>query len=155
MDTDSIAHDPAHDAMVALNAMGTFQNYLQHADAKVSVLYAVLASSAAAMLSAAGDTSAVFALVYLAVFLCAGVHLTQAIRPRLNGEPTTSAFGILGITERLPADAVSQRDEAWAMARALAEAAALKHHHVVRAIPWTAASVVLALVKVLWGAVGG
>ncbi|TYB44049.1 hypothetical protein [Actinomadura chibensis] len=155
MDSDSIAHDAEHDAMVALNAMGTFQNYLQHADAKVSVLYAVLASSAAAVLSAAGDTSALFALGYLAVFVGAGVHLTQAIRPRLGGEPTVSAFGILGITERLPADAAAQRDEAWAMARTLAGAAALKHHHVVRAIPWTAASVVLALAKVLWVSVSG
>jgi hypothetical protein len=141
--------------MVALTAVGTFQNYLQHADAKVSVLSAVLAGSGGAMLSAAGGTPATFALLYLVAFLGAGFHLAQALRPRLDDDPATSAFGIMGITEHLPADAAAQRDEAWAMARILANVATLKHRHVVRAIPWTAASVVLAVTEDLWGSITG
>lgn len=155
MDPESAAQGPAHDATVALTALGTFQNYLQHADAKVAVVYAVLASSAGAMLSAAGDTSAALAVLYLVVFAGAGGHLVQALRPRLDGDPAANAFGIMGITERLPADAAAQRDEAWAMARILAGAAALKHRHVLRAIPWTAAAVALAAAKVLWVSIIG
>ncbi|WP_067475054.1 hypothetical protein [Actinomadura hibisca] len=155
MDSESIAPGPAHDATVALTAVGTFQNYLQHADAKVSVLSAVLAGSVGAMLSAADGTSAAFALLYLAAFLGAGFHLIQALRPRLDDDPVTSAFGIMGIGEHLPADADAQRDEAWAMARILAGVAALKHRHVARAVPWTAASVVLAVTEVLWVSITG
>ncbi|CNE35721.1 Uncharacterised protein [Mycobacterium tuberculosis] len=155
MASESLASDPAHDAMVALTAVGTFQSYLQHADAKVSVLYAVLASSAGAMLSTARGTSIAFALLYLVAFLGTGLHLTQALRPRLKGDPATSAFGIMGITERFPADTVAQRDEAWAMARILAAATALKHKHLARALPWTALSVALAVIRVFWVSISG
>jgi len=141
--------------MVALAALGTFQNYLQHADAKVSILSAVLAGSAGAMLSAADGAPATYALLYLAVFLCAGFHLAQALRPRLDDDPATSAFGIMGITEPLPAPTAAQRDEAWAMVRILAHVAARKHRHVIRALPWTAASVVLALTGVSWVSITG
>lgn len=154
MDSESFARSPAHDATVALAAVGTFQNYLQHADAKVSVLSVVLAGSAGALLSTSGDTSAAFAVLYLVAFIGAGFHLVQALRPRLN-DPVTSAFGIMGISEHLPADAAAQRDEAWAMVRILADVAALKHRHVVRAIPWTAASVLLAITKVFWVSIIG
>jgi hypothetical protein len=141
--------------MVALTAVGTFQNYLQHAEAKVSVLSAVLAGSAGVMLSAVGGTPATFALLHSVAFLGAGFHLAQALRPRLDNDPATSAFGVMGITEHLPSDAAAQRDEAWAMARVLADLATLKHRHVARAIPWTAASVVLAVTEVLWISITG
>ncbi|MFC5181833.1 hypothetical protein [Actinomadura harenae] len=149
MDSGSVAHSPAHDAMVALTAVGTFQTYLQHADAKVSVLSAVLAGSAGAMLST-GGASTIPAVLYLAAFLGAGLHLAQALRPRLDGDPTTSAFGIMGITRTLPPDAAAQRDEAWAMARILARVAERKHRHVIRAIPWTTASAFLAVTHLAW-----
>ncbi|MEV5575780.1 hypothetical protein AB0L06_37570 [Spirillospora sp. NPDC052269] len=154
MDSESVAQSPAHDAMVAVAAVGTFQNYLQHADTKVSALSAVLAGAAGAMLST-GSGSATSAVFFLVTFLGAGFHLVQALRPRLDGDPTTSAFGIVGITRHLPADAVAQRDEAWAMARILAHAATLKHRHVVRAIPWTAASVLVAVTRILWSSLSG
>ncbi|MGI5166575.1 hypothetical protein ACQEU3_19690 [Spirillospora sp. CA-253888] len=141
--------------MVALTAVGTFQSYLQHADAKVSVLSAVLAGSAGAMLSTVDGASAAFSLLYMVAFLGAGLHLARALRPRLDDDSTTSAFGIMGIGDRLPASAAAQRDEAWAMARILADAAVLKHRHVVRALPWTAASVVLAITRILWSSITG
>ena len=155
MDSESIVPDPAHDAMVALTAVGTFQSYLQHADAKVSVLYVVLASSAGTMLGIADGASTAFALPYLVAFLGAGFHLAQALRPRLEGDPAASAFGIMGITEHLPADTVAQRDQAWAMARILATATALKHRHLTRALPWTALSVALAVTRIFWLSITG
>lgn len=150
MDSKPITHNPEHDAMVALMAVGTFQNYVQHADTKVSVLCVVLAGSAGAMLGAANSASPIFAVAYLMTFLGAGYYLAQALRPHLDDDPATSAFGIGGITERFPSGAAVQRDEAWAMAWILAEVAAKKHRYVVRAVPWTAASVMLAVIKVLW-----
>ncbi len=159
MDSDSIEDTPSHDAMVALIALGTFQSYLQHADTKVSTLWAVLAGSAAAMMTTATESPIPFVLIYIAAFLGAVFHLGQALRPRLGphgniGTPS-SAFGIMGVAERLPADAAAQRDEAWTMVRTLAGSAKTKHRHVVRALPWTVASVATSVASVAWTAIAG
>jgi hypothetical protein len=150
------------DTTTALTVMSTFQGYLQHADAKVSTLVVAHAGATVAVIATPSSITGRFGLVALAglalfigAFLMSGHHLIQALRPRLTSSVPSSAFGLMGITEELPTDIVEQRDAAWEMARIFAEIARVKHRHVARAIPWTAALLVIGLGSVIAGTVLG
>lgn len=148
-------HSHAETAM-ALTMMNTFQGYLQHADAKVSTLVVAHAGAAVAVIAAplniTGRSGAVAlpALVLFAgAFLMSGHHLIQALRPRLTASVPPSAFGLMGISAKPLTDLSDQRDAAWKMAQIFAEIAQTKHVHVARAIPWTAAMLVIGLSGVI------
>ncbi|QXJ20733.1 hypothetical protein AGRA3207_001498 [Actinomadura graeca] len=147
-----------NEAIVAVTVMTAFQNYLQHAEAKISTLLvahtgAVLAVMAALpnLPSPGGDSILVLPAVYGAFvlsFLFSGHHLVQALRPRLRTPISPSAFGIMGVSPNLPAGFEAQRDAAWQMVRVFAELAETKHRHVAKAIPGTAAMLTSALLCV-------
>ncbi len=146
------ADDTHADAALALSVMNTFQGYLQHADAKVSTLVVAHAGAAVAAIATPSSTVgrhgvmgvSVLAL-FVVAFLMSGYHLIKALRPRLYSSLPPSEFGIMGISAEPPADPLAQRDAAWEMAQIFAEIALVKHEHVARAIPWTAAMLVIGL----------
>lgn len=155
--------DQTHaDTTTALTVMNTFQGYLQHADAKVSTLVVAHAGAAVAVIATPSSTMGRHGVVavsglalFVGAFLMSGHHLIQALRPRLNSSVPPSAFGIMGISVDPPTDPAAQRDAAWEMARIFAEIARVKHEHVARAIPWTAAMLVIGLAGVIAGALLG
>lgn len=154
--------DTRADATLALTMMNTFQGYLQHADAKVSTLVVAHAGAAVAIIatpSSALGRHGVVAPAVLALFgvtfLMSGYHLIQALRPRLSSPVPPSEFGLMGVSAEPPADPSAQRDAAWEMVRIFAEIARVKHEHVARAIPWTAAMLVVGLGGVVATALAG
>jgi hypothetical protein len=150
------------DTTMALTVMNTFQGYLQHADAKVSTLVVAHAGAAVAVIATPSSITGqhgvmtVSALaLFVGAFLMSGHHLIQALRPRLTSSVPPSAFGLMGISIEPPRDPSAQRDAAWEMARIFAEIARVKHEHVSRAIPWTAAMLVIGLAGVITSALLG
>lgn len=133
----------------ALATVTAFQNYVQHADGKVSVLVVLHAGAAAivaaqsgasAKLSGAGTIIGYGLLgLFLLGFLVSGYHMLQTIRPDLRPPAMRSRYGITGITHSPPpaADDLSARlAEARAMAELLARIAGRKYRHVSKAVPW-------------------
>lgn len=150
------------DATMALTVMNTFQGYLQHADTKVATLVVVHAGAAIAVIATPSSLTARHGAVALAVlalfagaFLMSGHHLIQALRPRLTASIPPSAFGLMGVSVTPPTDPRVQRDAAWEMARIFAEIARTKHEHVARAIPWTAAMLLIGLGGVITAVILG
>ncbi len=145
--------DDAHaEATLALSVMNTFQGYLQHADAKVSTLVVAHAGAAVAVIATPSSTmgrhgvlGASVLTLFVVAFLMSGYHLIQALRPRLYSSVPPSEFGLMGISVEPLTDPLAQRDAAWKMAQIFAEIARVKHKHVARAIPWTAAMLVIGL----------
>lgn len=108
------------EASMALAAMNSFQEYLQHADAKVATLVVAHVGAVVAVIatppSATGRHGVVTvpALVLFAgAFLMPGHHLIQALRPRLRTSASASVFGLMRISAEVPADLATQRDAAW------------------------------------------
>ncbi|OLT26519.1 hypothetical protein BJF79_43470 [Actinomadura sp. CNU-125] len=148
-ETPTADNASADDVAVALAVMATGQQYVQHADTKVSILIALQAGAVVGLTAtraAAGSHPATISTVLfgvlLAASLVAGTHLLWALRPRLTGDDVPSRFGIVRIPEHPPAGAAAQRDEAWAMARILAALAETKYRHIGRAMPWLALGLV-------------
>jgi hypothetical protein len=84
--------------------------------------------------------------------------MIQALRPRLQAPPAPNRFGITGITgitgivgSATRSSTADLSAEAWEMARLLAEIARIKYTHIARAIPWTAAMVVLGVAVTVVG----
>ncbi|MGW4645112.1 hypothetical protein [Kitasatospora sp. NPDC004289] len=148
---------------VALSALTAFQGYVQQADSKVNTLLVVHTGGVVAVVSAlAGrDTPARFPVPtllvmagFVAAFLISGLHLVQALRPRLSPPVPPSRFamtgvGHLGLGHVAGADPDAQRVEAWAMAQLLGQIALLKNRHLSRATPWTAVMLLLGVVAAL------
>jgi hypothetical protein len=153
----------------ALAVTVSFQNYVQHADAKVNVLVVVHAGAAAIVAAQSGGMGKLtepgsflgYGLLGLfgVGFLVSGYHILQVLRPVLRAPAVRSRYGITGVTERPPGTTGGERlsateatanvpakiAEAWAMSRLLAEIAKRKHRHVLRALPWTAVMLVSAI----------
>ncbi|MEN3534307.1 hypothetical protein AAH991_04260 [Microbispora sp. ZYX-F-249] len=158
---------PVEALTVALTTLGTFQGYVQHADAKVATVTTVHLGAAAvaatqmgalAGLRAPGAPAAlsvvaiVLITLYVAGFLVAGYHLVQGLRPRLGGPGGPNRFGLAGparVTSRVSVP--QQEQEAWLLVGTLADLSREKHRRVGRALPWTALMLVATL---LWLAVG-
>ncbi|MFF5204935.1 hypothetical protein [Streptosporangium sp. NPDC000396] len=129
----------------------SFQNYVQHADGKVSVLVVLHAGGAAIVAAQAGagarlgQVGAVIGFGLLGLFflgsLVSGYHVLQAIRPVLRTPDAHSRYSITGIgrhaTPTAAEDVQVRVAEAWAMLRLLAQIAQRKYQHVSRALPWT------------------
>ncbi|GAA4208288.1 hypothetical protein GCM10022252_73230 [Streptosporangium oxazolinicum] len=143
----------------ALAVMISFQNYVQHADGKVSVLAVAHAGAAATVAAQAGSAArlahaglvagnALLGL-FLLGFLVSGYHMLQTIRPVLRPPSTRSRYGITGVAGHLPPaadeDVATRIDEAWAMTRLLAQIAERKYRHVSSALPWTGLTLVSAI----------
>ncbi|MDL4772813.1 MULTISPECIES: hypothetical protein [Thermomonosporaceae] len=148
--------DGERDLTVTLALLNSFQNHVQHADTKVSTLLAVHAGTALAVVAAqdgpldqAGPAWSVLLAVFVLALAVSGYHLLQALRPRLHGPRRYSRFAIACLTgdaePPASADPASERAEAWAMIRLLADLARAKHAKVARAVPWTAAMLVAGL----------
>ncbi|WP_182874381.1 hypothetical protein [Microbispora sp. H10670] len=160
---------PNEALQVALTAVGAFQGYVQHADAKVATVTTVHLGAAAVAATQIGVLAAlrapgrpallgvvavVLLALYAAGFFVAGYHLVQGLRPRLGGPAGPNRFGLAG-GEPGPspqADATQQEREAWLLAGRLAELSRDKHRRVGRALPWTALMLAATL---LWLALGG
>lgn len=155
-------HSPTReDLRDALAVTASFQNYVQHADGKVNFLIVVHAgtaavvatqASAAAKLTQVGSFLGCALLgVFVAGFLVSGYHMLQVIRPVLRPPVIHSRYGITGIKEHrsvaVEEDIAIKIAEAWAMTRLFAEIAERKHRHLLRALPWTGAMLVSAI---LW-----
>lgn len=160
MDPTAAETHRSEDVTIALTAMSTFQGYVQQADAKVSTLVVIHAGAAVAIMAsqttltahprpAALATFALFALALLA----SGYHLVQALRPRMHPPHRLSRFAITGMMSDDPI--VDASAEAWQMARLLAELAEVKNRHIARAIPWTAAMIVIGVAAALVTALTG
>ncbi|MGH3389663.1 MAG: hypothetical protein ACRDOO_12390 [Actinomadura sp.] len=158
MDSASDTTSDQNEAIMAVTVMATFQSYLQHADAKVSTLLVAHAGAVVAVMAALpslpnlnGPSNLILPMLLVAffiAFLLSGHHLVQALRPRLRTPIPPSAFGVMGISDRLPVGFQSQRDAAWQMVRLFADLAETKHRHVAKAIPGTAAMLTIGLVGI-------
>lgn len=146
------------DVAVALAVMTACQAYVQQADVKVSILMAVQAGAVVGLMSAGKEGKfeltdpGTFVLgVFVVASMVAGFHLIRALRPRLGPDISPSLYGIMRIPEQPPMGAAAQLEEAWAMARTLAQLAQAKYEHVRRAIPWTAVTLAAGLIRVVLG----
>ncbi|MEV4455160.1 hypothetical protein [Microbispora sp. NPDC049633] len=158
---------PVEALTVALTTVGTFQGYVQHADAKVATVTTVHLGAAAVAATqmgaltglrapgspaALGVVAVVLVTLYVAGFLVAGYHLVQGLRPRLGGPDGPNRFGLAGPARgRSQVSVMQQEREAWLLVGTLAELSREKHRRVGRALPWTALMLVATL---LWLAVG-
>ncbi len=162
---------PVEALTVALTTVGTFQGYVQHADAKVATVTTVHLGAAAvaatqmgalAGLRAPGAPAAlgvvpiVLITLYMAGFLVAGYHLVQGLRPRLGGPDGPNRFGLAGPSSGSSQVSVTQQErEAWLLVSTLAELSREKHRRVGRALPWTALMLVATLLWLALGALYG
>ena len=142
-------------AMVAL--LSSFQQVTQHADAKVATLVTVHAGLGAVVASRTEAAATVLrggyrlapvligvVAVLLASFLAAGLHLYQALRPRIPLVPGANRYALhCGPAELVvSAEEGGHAAEIRAVLDAVAAVARTKHRHVGRALAWTAVMLV-------------
>ncbi|GHE26682.1 hypothetical protein GCM10017673_30780 [Streptosporangium violaceochromogenes] len=153
---------------IALTAVGTFQTYVEHADAKVTTVAgfhigaAAVAAAQTGTLRAAWQAHpaiapavAVLLALYTAGFLVAGYHLLQGIRPRLGVPAGANRFGLAGLRDGKRSRAAERERQAWHLADSLAEVARAKHTRVRRSLPWTALMLLSVLVWLVLGSAYG
>ncbi|GIH60828.1 hypothetical protein [Microbispora siamensis] len=162
---------PVEALTVALTTVGTFQGYVQHADAKVATVTTVHLGAAAVAATqmgaltglrapgapiAPGVVAVVLVTLYVAGFLVAGYHLVQGLRPRLGGPAGPNRFGLAGPGSGSSRVSIAQQErEAWLLVGTLAELSREKHRRVGRALPWTALMLVATLLWLALGALYG
>ncbi|MEU8277552.1 hypothetical protein ACFYOK_18130 [Microbispora bryophytorum] len=138
---------------IALTTLGTFNGYVQQAEAKVTTVVTIHLGAAAlaatqaggmAPLWAAGPASAVGATILLLSFcvgfLVAGYHLALGLRPNLKGPGGVNRFGLVrpAKADRPTAPVGKQLEEIQLLIEVFRTVALRKHRRVRRALPWMA-----------------
>ncbi|GLY25527.1 hypothetical protein [Micromonospora sp. NBRC 101691] len=169
---DTVPLTPKEELDLACTIAASFQQNIQHADSKGSML-AVLASGVVTLVVTQADqvrdglTGArpvavafvVTLVVLVAALVTTGLHLAAALRPRITPPGPANRFAFPAVAGR---DTWSSdirvgdlRTEAWALNRLLADIALAKHQHIVGAIRGVALLVVACLTILVLGVVTG
>jgi hypothetical protein len=156
---------PLDELNLTLTTAATFRDATQHADAKANMVTAihagvgaVVATQVQGLVHAGGHAPGPLSLalrtcavVFPVVFLLSGFHLVRAIRPRTMSPPGCNRFAFpsmsrAGAQPQAGSTIEEISAEAWAQSKLLATVAATKNRHVDRAIIWTSATVMAAVI---------
>jgi hypothetical protein len=148
------ALSPSEELTVAMQTVSSFLITTQHADLKASAITVVYGSLLAVTATqvevihtmyVGGGAASVLLGLLLALqiigFIGCGYHLAQSLRPRAEGPKEMSRFAFpllakLPDTARLTTSVADQADEAWRLARHLAEIARTKYKYVTSSLTW-------------------
>ncbi|MFE0591252.1 hypothetical protein [Micromonospora echinospora] len=170
---ETVPLTPKEELDLACTIAASFQQNIQHADSKGSML-AVLASGVVTLvvtqaeqvrdgLTGARPVAVAFVVtlvVLVAALVTTGLHLAAALRPRITppGPANRFAFPAVAGRDTRSSDGIRVGDlraEAWALNRLLADIALAKHQHIVGAIRGVALLVVACLTILVLGVVTG